>query len=104
MEQSKIDKISMIQLAWRSADELNKITLQQIQNEYKVFAMKCQADVQKVKENAEAEKQIELEKVRAEFTTNGGDSNGSYITFNTLYKMYTWNYLLIYTYIYTSFD
>lgn len=77
VEQSKIDEISMIQLTWRSADELNKITFQQIQNEYKVFAMKCQADVQKMKENAKAEKQIELEKVQAEFTTNGGDSNGS---------------------------
>mmetsp|Transcript_13213 Transcript_13213/g.18899 ORF Transcript_13213/g.18899 Transcript_13213/m.18899 type:complete len:206 (+) Transcript_13213:809-1426(+) len=36
---SKIDEISMIQLAWRVADERNQFNLQQIQNEYKVISM-----------------------------------------------------------------
>eukprot|EP00979_Chaetoceros_neogracilis_P006200 scaffold1229_cov217-Chaetoceros_neogracile.AAC.4 len=62
----KMDEISMIQLAWRSADERNQLALQQIQNEYKVISMQCQAEVEKVKEAMEVEKNLEIEKIKVE--------------------------------------
>ena len=66
----KIDEIAMLQLAWRAADERNQFALQQIQSEYKVIAMQCQAEVEKVKQANEAEK----EKLRAELSGDGANN------------------------------
>jgi len=41
------DEIMVLQTAWRAADERNQLTLQHIQNEYKVIAMQAQAEVKK---------------------------------------------------------
>ena len=60
----------MLQLAWRAADERNQFALQQIQSEYKVIAMQCQAEVEKVKQANEAEK----EKLRAELSGDGANN------------------------------
>ena len=68
----KIDEISMLQLAWRAADERNQMALQQLQNEYKVISMQCQAEVEKVKSTAEAEKNAEIEQIRSQLGANGG--------------------------------
>ena len=67
---SKIGKIAMLQLAWRAADRRNQFALQQIQSEYKVIAMQCQAEVEKVNQADEAEK----EKLRAELSGDGANN------------------------------
>jgi len=64
------DEIAMMHLAWRAADEKNQMSLQQLQNEYKVISMQCQADVEKAKAASEAEKTAAIEKIRAELETN----------------------------------
>jgi len=60
------DEIAMMRLAWRAADERNQMSLQQIQTEYKVISMQCQADVEKAKAISEAEKVAEIEQIRAQ--------------------------------------
>ena len=44
-----VDEITLIQLAWRAADERNQYALQHLQNEYKIIAMQSQAEMEKVK-------------------------------------------------------
>ena len=55
------DEINLIQRAWRVADERNSLVLQQLQNEFKVIAMKTEAEVEKVKK-------AEIERSEQEFT------------------------------------
>jgi len=57
----QLDEINLIQRAWRVADERNSLVLQQLQNEFKVIAMKTEAEVEKVKK-------AEIERSEQEFT------------------------------------
>lgn len=60
------DEIMILQTAWRAADERNQLTLQHIQNEYKVIAMQAQAEVEKVRMAVTAEKDAEISRMRAD--------------------------------------
>ena len=62
-EEAKIDEIAVIQLAWREADERNQMALQQLQSEYKVISLQYQAEIEKVKKDAEDQKQLADQKV-----------------------------------------
>ena len=46
------------------------MSLQQLQDKYKVIFMQCEADVEKAKVASEAEKIAEIERIRAELQTN----------------------------------
>merc|ERR1711957_395886 len=71
----KIDEISVMQLAWRVANERQQCTLQQIQNENKVISMKLQANVDKAKEDEKAEFSNEVGKVKADMRRIQIESN-----------------------------
>ena len=47
------DEIEQLQKAWRVTDEQNSLTLQELQNEYKVIAMQCEAKVERIKDETE---------------------------------------------------
>lgn len=62
----KVDEIGMLQLAWRAADERQQFSLRQMQNEYQVIAMQHQAEVERIKVQADEEKEKLLQ-----ITSNG---------------------------------
>jgi hypothetical protein len=49
-DEEQYDEITLLQRAWRVADERNSLVLQQLQNEFKVMTMKTEAQIGKVKQ------------------------------------------------------
>ena len=45
----KMDEISVVQLAWRVANERQQCILQQIQNEHKVVSLKLQTNLRRMR-------------------------------------------------------
>ena len=68
------DEIEQLQVAWRAADEQNSLALQELQNEYKVIAMQCEAKVERIKEEAEAETKRLRREAQAESHMDGNEA------------------------------
>ena len=58
------DEVTVLQTAWRASDERNQLTLQHIQNEYKVMTMQANAQVEKVRAEITAEKDGEIMRMK----------------------------------------
>jgi len=88
-DDSPIGNIVVLREAWRKSDEQKSFMLQQLQNEYRIMAMKTETEVQKVEERAaenlkilretleaDAESRIEEARVKDATPSPQSSSNG----------------------------
>mmetsp|Transcript_46366 Transcript_46366/g.55808 ORF Transcript_46366/g.55808 Transcript_46366/m.55808 type:complete len:273 (-) Transcript_46366:180-998(-) len=65
-DDSPIGNIAVLREAWRKSDEQKSFMLQQLQNEYRIMAMKTETEVQKVEERAAENLKILRETLEAD--------------------------------------
>eukprot|EP00978_Attheya_sp_CCMP212_P000888 scaffold1905_cov48-Attheya_sp.AAC.4 len=74
-DEKETNGVEVLQRAWRAADERSSLTLQHLQNEYKVVSMQCKAEVEKVKATAEQERSADIDKLRTEMAEAVGNDS-----------------------------